>query len=260
MKKLLIAVLLSLCVSPAFSQGGLSRGVKTVVNKGAVQRQVSKALSSKTSGTQFIKIYHFPDHPVMPLLSPADKAVHAPSVELPKEQLPLLSARVLEPDELHKIVFPPSQIYVPRDFLEAEESLYRGMKLSEISELKNILVNGLEMSKSHYVGEIFTSPYYGVAMVYALPNLWDNWKGEVQVDLPVLVRISFTEEVERENMPDQFGLQWIFRKDVPAKMISDVMVFLEVEGTPGWYKAVLKNDEVGLLPVPGINTDIEESW
>ena len=43
-------------------------------------------------------------------------------------------------------------------------------------------------------------------------------------------------------------------------MVSDVMILLEVNGVPGWYKAVLNNGEVGLLAVPGIKADTRESW
>lgn len=264
MKKLLILCLLGGCFSSVFAQGGqaggVARGVKAIVNKGAVQRQINNALNSKLSSTQFIKIYHFPDHPVVPLLSPVQPSEHLSDAPSPQAQI--LPARVLLPDELleDRVMYPSFRMYVPRDFLDAEESLYRGMKLSEIGELKNILLNGLETDKSHYAGKIFVSPSLQVAMGYALPKLWDRWNDEIQVDMPVLVRIALTKEIWEKYRPAQFSTEWIFQKSIPANMVSDVMILLEVNGVPGWYKAVLNNGEVGLLAVPGIKADTRESW
>ena len=175
-------------------------------------------------------------------------------------QPPPTHANLLEPDILRSIVFPAGQVYVPQPFAEENPALYRGMKLSEISDIKNLLINGLEMKKSHYVGEIFTSPSLNVATNYALPVLWDQYEGEAQMEIPTLLRIPVTPLLLQTNAPEQFGFQWIFRRNVSAAHISDIMVFLNINNTPGWYKAVLENNYVIFVPVPGIRIPVDKGW
>ena len=141
---------------------------------------------------------------------------------------------------------------MPQGLTTDGTNFYRGMQLSTLDDLKNLLVNGLERSRSYYDGDIFVSPEPYIALNHALPRLWDTWNGKMQVDLPVLVQIPVTEQLLLENAPKSLGPRWIFnRRDVAAYLISDVWVFLEVNEVPGWYKATLENDEVVLSPVPG---------
>lgn len=252
MKKWLVFCLFIVAVSPAFSQGVLEKSGEILLGESTLTLQLQKAIETQLPAVRLIQIAHFQEPVVVPVVSSLENLYTVP---LELEKTPVCPARVLTPKELQEIVLfsssPSPVAYVPSSFANAKKSLYRGMKISEISELKNILINGLEMNKSHYVGEIFTSPFIPVALNYALPTLWDKWEGEIRVDLPVLVRIPLTDKVWKENAPDQFATQWIFRKDVPADMISDVMVFLEVDGKPAWHKAVLKDGEIALVAVPG---------
>ncbi len=251
MKKILAILLISLCVFPVWAQrrGPAPKSSHKPTTHTSIKHKVKqKARPSKRKSSPKdyrVRILNFQDHPFVTIRT----TEHKP-----------LRANLLEPDILRNIVFSDGQVYIPQSFVEEDAALYRGMKLSEISDLENLLVNGLETKKSHYVGEIFTSPSVNIATNYALPVLWDTWKGESQMDLPVLLRIPVTSSLLQTNPPDQFGFQWIFRKDVAAEHISDVVVFLNINNTPGWYKAVLENNHVIFMPVPGIKIPIHDGW
>ena len=58
--------------------------------------------------------------------------------------------------------------------------------------------------------------------------------------------------IKMKIAPDALGVlkrywanEYVFLQDVPADKLSDVMVFMEVEGKGNWYKACL--DDQGLI-------------
>ncbi len=227
MKKIWMIFLMCLCITPAFAQSSLVKAVERAV------------FSSKP----LIQINRLMGNPTARLLSAAEKGSVTATLNIPGTNL--IPARTLEPDELRKVLTPRFQTYVPSPFIQAENSVYRGMKLNELSELKKILEHGLKMNKSLYAGKIFASPTYEVAINYAIPRIWDRWGDQQLTDLPVMVRISSA----GKNKPEPFAGQLVFRRDVPADQLADVMIFLEVNGTPGWYRATLNEGEVGLTEV-----------
>ena len=105
----------------------------------------------------------------------------------------------------------------------------------------------MEVSKtSSYFGGIFAALDAKMALSYAMP-----W-GALYPSLPVVVRIPNTPELSAKN-----ALEWrshfdgVFRQNVTPRFISDVMVFLEVNGKPGWYKVILVDGELVFIPTFG---------
>ncbi|MCQ2410429.1 MAG: hypothetical protein MJ053_02690 [Elusimicrobiaceae bacterium] len=70
--------------------------------------------------------------------------------------------------------------------------------------------------------------------------------------LPVMVKIPVTRGLRIFNAPQSTGFanEVYFYENLRAKRISDMMVFLEVGGKPGWYKVVLSPEgEVVFIPM-----------
>ncbi len=145
--------------------------------------------------------------------------------------------------------------FMPQDILENEKSFYRAMRLANIEDLRNLLINGLEANKTYYNGEIYASLKLSVILFYLT-------RGN-QAQLPVLVKIPATETL-RSYAPEAFptqdryapkafqtGEQAVFRRDIPTRFISDVWIFLEVGGKPDWYKVILEKDELVFIPALG---------
>lgn len=247
MKKLIFIFLIGMSVSPSLAQGGnrsaLSHGIQAATSP-SVLNSVKQAVVAAMS-------HHMTESPVMTSVQINNFQNH-PRVHI-STTIPVpdgtLSARVLAPYELSPEIFSSSQGYVPLQFLTAEHAVYRGMKLENIEDLKNILTRGLEINKTQQLNKIYASSSLSVAIYYALPTLWNKWEGEVQTDLPVLVKIPLTSYLLAENAPDNLGLRQVFYRDIPADMIEDVMVFLEVDGKPGWYKVILNEEKLILTPV-----------
>ena len=242
MKKMLTVFLMGAGVLPSVAQKvpvknfssveGLNRAVTTAARNAAVANAAARKLVPLLNFTEPAKVYF--------------------QSAVPTKKTKKIKAQLLHPEHLREVIFPPKQAFVPQGLTTDGTNFYRGMQLSTLDDLKNLLVNGLERSRSYYDGDIFVSPEPYIALNHALPRLWDTWNGKMQVDLPVLVQIPVTEQLLLENAPKSLGPRWIFnRRDVAAYLISDVWVFLEVNEVPGWYKATLENDEVVLSPVPG---------
>ena len=116
------------------------------------------------------------------------------------------------------------------------------MRLGELDEVKNLLVNGLEVDKSNYIGEIYASPSIFSSLGYAID-------GE-KPGLLVLIQIPETPALQsylEEEIQVVTG-EVIFHQDIPARFISDVWVFLETNGTPEWYKVTLEEGTLVFTP------------
>ena len=199
--------------------------------------------------TQHIKITNLPGEPLVKLGGTVDDA---PTV---------LSARMLAGADSWHFIRPTDaigryteQTFLPKDILENKESFYRGMRLGKLDDIKNLLINGLEVNKSNYSGEIYASLQISIPLYYATMG---------SENLPVLIQIPATETL-RSYAPEAFptedryaakafqtGEVCIFRRDIPAHFISNVWVFLEVNGKPDWYKVTLENDELVFVPAWG---------
>ena len=244
MKKLLIALLICCCVSPLYAQRGLGRTVmfgkrpaRTHVLRNKIQHQIRQTVPVSAPPVSHIQITNLPDKPLVKL---GGTTKNTPAV---------LSAQMLIGDDAWFFIRPDAigrytnQIFLPKDILENKASFYRGMRLGELDEVKNLLVNGLEVDKTNYSGKIYASLQVSVSLWYATTIGKES--------LPVLIQIPATETL-RSYAPEAFrtGDKCIFRRDIPARFISNIWVFLEVDGEPSWYKVTLEDGELVFIPVP----------
>lgn len=243
MKKLIFVLWLVLGISPAFAQGNkvVQTGAKLATSGDIalrVARQVEKQAAlhavSAVSGMQLAQIANLPGCPTVSVrrANPAPGGVTG-----------VLPARILNYKELHSFLHHERQIYVPLSFAKSKTGLYRGMQLENLDDVKNLLINGMEVSKTAK-NAIFADSRLPVNMSYALPDPYE------ESSFPVLVRIKLTKPFLKRNPPAHLNTQWIFPDDIPAAMLPDVMVFLEIGGEPGWYKVTLENGELVFTPAP----------
>ena len=156
--------------------------------------------------------------------------------------------RLLSVKESEKILFPQTKkgnlFYVPLALNTPQTAVYRGMSLPNLEALENIAKNGLELSKIQFRNAteyaIFTSNRLELALHYTR-SLSDEKEA-----LPVIVKIPVTQQCK----PLGYNGHFVFVQDVPAKYISEIMVLLEMDGKPLWYKVVWQNDKMDLVPAP----------
>ena len=188
-----------------------------------------------------------------------------------------LHGGVLYSDEVfnHTNFIALGQLYVPRIFSTEKNVWYRGMSLSTLTDLENILTSGLEISKtrawvtSEAQEGIYITPYLPVALGYAVPAQYTRQEISEQKTfffpsayrlgaayLPTLVSIPIgliddTEKTIYSMAVDEYA----FPSDIPYSAISHIAVFLEINGKPDWYEAVIENNELVLEQMPSILMD-----
>ncbi|MBR4682462.1 MAG: hypothetical protein IKP06_04080 [Elusimicrobiaceae bacterium] len=167
---------------------------------------------------------------------------------------------VIQPDEAQKLSIGPDVQLVQAEFfpsrqltrhmkefddLELYSSLslvgpafYRGMVLADLSGLKEVLTKGLQWKKTSY-NRIFASRYLAVALDHAYVN-----PGQ----LPALIQIPETDHLKFNNVMDGDNWTVTFGRDIPADALSRVMVFLKINGHPGWYDVKWQEDKIVLFP------------
>ena len=237
--------LICYCVSPLYAQWG--RGILPRKNFATLKARVQSAISRTRvpitpPNVPHIQITNLPKQPLVKLGGTAD---NAPAV---------LSARMLPGADSWDIIrltddigAYTGQTFLPKDILENKESFYRGMRLEKLDDIKNLLINGLEVNKSNYSDKIHASLQISIPLWYATMG---------SENLPVLIQIPAT-EVLHSYAPEAFptedryapkafqtGEECVFRRDIPASFISNIWVFLEVEGKPDWYKVTLEDGEL----------------
>ena len=158
------------------------------------------------------------------------------------------SVRLVPPRQVYPLLYKieEQKMFVPRDFVNQTQALYRGMAIADIDELKNILVNGLETTKTNYKKKIFTAYDPLTAVLYAQPTHLFN----EQANLPVLIKIPLTPALD-QYAPQQFETAQAFRQNIPADAISDVWILLEINKKADWYKVTLQDGEIVLFPAHG---------
>ncbi len=124
-------------------------------------------------------------------------------------------------------------------------TFYRGMVLSDLFALKEVLTKGLEWKKTNY-NRIFASRYLSVALDHAYIN---------HGQLPVLVQIPETDRLIFNNVMDGDNWTVSFGRDIPADALARVMVFLKIGEKPGWYDVKWQDDKLVFSRVP---TDLDE--
>lgn len=248
MKKLLAIIVTGLCVCLAFAQRNFWRGLTHFKKPAALETNIKSAVlrteaALKLPVAPHIRITNLPGEPLVKLGGASDNA----SAVLP--------ARMLTGAENYKYLYPGGgffpPVYVPEALNTAEQSAFRGLKLYNLASVQNILRNGLEYTR--VAGEMKHKIYFSGGVYRAAGYITSaNPKYSSYNVLPTLVRFAVPEN--RSHLYARSTL-WAFDYyyrgcNIPAGYIQDVMVFLEVNGTPGWYKVTLENGELVFTPAP----------
>ena len=259
-KKWILAIWMLGCISPAFAQIG-GRAVKagaealhggTVAN--AVSRQaVNQAVKRATAGSLVrpVRISNLP-------LSASAKNIRLGMTAA--ENAPSPSVRLMDVAQLHATLLPQKeQMFVPQTLLQEEPAVYRGLTLTNLSSLQNILTRGLNANYGFYEGQIFTTTSLRLALNYAMPSKYDAAAAK-KSNIPVVIKIRLTPELTEKIPSGTMGLSRIFYRNVPSYDLTDVMVFLEVNGKAGWYKTEWKNEQIVFSPVPSTRVGVDEDF
>ena len=255
MKKLILILLLTIGITPAFAQGNggkaiVRAGTKATATQSSIALTVGEQMARQAlSRPSFAQITNWAAKPLIRIQSPSN--LTAPM----SGELPVLESRVLDWKTVDSYLFPQGHdgrvMYIPTSWKNwqdpNEAAWYRGMKFTRLDQIKNLLESGMELSKisPRYPG-VFSSSEIDLALKYASPV------GAVAPVLPVMVKMPAVYELSKENEPDgRVDFMRVFRRDIAPEFISDVMVFLEVNGEPGWYKAVLQDNELVFIPAFG---------
>ncbi len=259
-KKLLVLSLLIFCFSPTFAQWGKAAkaGAKawrdaTAATEAALRRQVA-GQTVGVSKAMAVQITNLPGQPLVKLgtaLSSLNGQDNVPSV---------LPARMMSGTENHTVLFPKprlfSPMYIPIALNTTQEVAYRGVTLYNLQSLQNILENGLEYDRVSPVmdNKIYFSGHIYRAAKFATQS--DSPYGE----LPVLIKFALPEsrnDIYAHNY--LYGLDYyFFVHNIGADYLLDVMVLLEVNGVPGWYKATLEEGNLVFTPTPSRIFDEKE--
>ena len=258
MRKFLGCLIVCFCMVPAFSfptgkgplvlfrKGKLVKPAE-LVNPDVISRAVAGSpvrAAAATNGVRQITIAGLSDaSPVQFDLTNGPVSPNIPPIpEIPASET---TVQLIPHGKVFGVLFfeyPYRGMFAPRGLGGGRKALYRGMKLANINEIKNLFLNGLQTGKVRmYSKEIFTAVDPIRALIHAVPDI------TVDADLPVLVRISFSQEIA-EMVEWEDSQVVVFEKDIPAGSISDVWVLLNINGKPDWCKAVLQDDQVVLIP------------
>ena len=244
MKKLLLILIAAATVSPLYAQvGNAGRAVTSVVEGSArgtelaagVSRKVAAQTVTPAAALRLAQITNLPGKPLVQVRLNTDETS-------PLEEI--LPVRILPSIQIYKSVSPlgSRQLYVPSAFTETKNVLYRGMRFTKLSDVENLLLRGLEIRLSAY-SEIYFAYLFSMAMGYTLPRIPDE---EVKGDFPIVVKVPVIPQLP----VSQTGVTAQAYQDLPAEFISDVMVFLEINGRADWYKAIVENNKLVLVSVP----------
>ncbi len=249
MKKLVVLSLLCLCVCPSYAQKGkaVKAGVDAACGKGLTQT-VTRQIARQTVSMPEVRLAKITNLPGQPTVN-----VRLPQVLSSETQF--LSAKILKPSQLHKNIslVESLQLYMPDEFYGKEEAAYRGMRLENVDELKNLLANGLEIRHTAYDEGIYAAKSPAVALSYAVPplevSIYESFM-DGEFPIPVMTKIPLTKGLLQTNAPGCSKGWLVFGKDLPKEMISDVMIFLEINGKPDWYKVTLEQGNITFTPAP----------
>ncbi|MCQ2410428.1 MAG: hypothetical protein MJ053_02685 [Elusimicrobiaceae bacterium] len=225
-----------IAVCPLYAQGrGIMVGSKRAVTN-TVAKRVSEQIARQTTPRTFsptltvAQIANLPGTPTV-------KVRQAGVFTVPAQGL---QAQVVNGDTFLGEVFPCEDCrYLPQVLNSEAPAFFRGMALRHPNEIKNLLTNGVEFEKSSY-SQLFFSNDIDVALAYANVE---------KTLIPVVVKVEATPDLLLWRPPHRdVGDYYAFSRDIPAKFVSDVMVFLEVNGERNWYKATLESNELILIP------------
>ena len=250
MKRFLTVILICGCISPVYAQKNFWRGLsglKGIKAPAAFETNIKSAVlraeaALKLPVSPHIRIANLPGEPLVKLSGAAD---NVPAVS---------PARILSGKEnFEKILlgtFGLNFVYVPTALNTGEEAVYRGLRLYDLESVKNILEHGLEYTRVSKQAE--ARIYFTSSLPRAVWFATRQFNSPESV-IPVLVKFDIPDKnhvYARQSTLDESSDYYYFMRNIHASFIKDVMVFLEVNGKPGWYKATLKDGKLVLMPTP----------
>lgn len=245
MKKLWMLSLLCFCVAPSYAQRNFWRGLTHFKKPAALETNIKSAVSRteaalKLPGSPHIQITNLPGEPLVKLGGTVD---NAPAI---------LSARMLSGQEVARSVFPGetllSAMYLPTALNTQDDVMFRGLKLYNLKSVKNILAKGMRYKdvSAVYRGEVFFSGW-----LFRVTDFATAASAEEQ-SFPVIVKFVVpTDERTVYARAHMFSMDYYYlEEDIRVSEIQDIMVFLEVDGKPDWYKATLEDGDLVFTPAP----------
>ncbi len=163
---------------------------------------------------------------------PGQPAVHL-QPQIPAESA-VVSARMVNGEEFMSVVFPggleTNQMFIPSNLSSPSPVGYRGIPLNDIGELRNILENGLEAQLSAD-GKMFFSGQLRTSLLFSK---------HVKEKIPMIVQFRVPEDM----LLYKYSYDYFVMQDIPPSHFNHVMIFLEVNGKPGWYRVTLENGDL----------------
>lgn len=259
MKRIIFCLLLLMSLSPAFAQGSKvgQTGIKLATQSDIalkVGQQFGKRVLARATDvptvTALARISNLPGSPLVQIQLPqtAQSAIGEK----------ILSVHTLEGQQLPDLVSKQdSQVYVhiPTRFNSGERALYRGLHLRNLDELKNILVNGLECNKTLCSQIFFTNRLYG-SLGYASGLPYTD-KERYLPRLVVLIQIFVNRPLVLSKFRRALYDEYV-SKNLPADKLTDIMVFLEVNGQWNWYKVILQDGEIVFQQTPNAKVNVSD--
>ena len=238
MKKIIIIIVFILSGLSVFAQRGkaVQEGLEAAFKGGAtvsteaILRQVGRQTLPKP-GFQLAEITNWSTKPLIHIMLPE-------SPDIPP--MKMIAAQAVNGEAFRQVVFPePGLRELPDELNDHSPALYRGMPLN-LKDIKNLLKKGMELERSSF-RQLYFSADIDVALACA---------NEENLLLPVVVKVRVTPELEMVRPPRLHEWDnYVFNGSIPAQHLDAVMVFLDANGTRGWHKVVLENDELLFKPV-----------
>lgn len=121
--------------------------------------------------------------------------------------------------------------------------LYRGIHISGLQAIGNMLHHGLEVKKSHYgvicMGDLLTARMFAI----------DNGKVRIPVIVGVPGELLIPYLKFNRDTAIYPRVEATFPFDIPPTMFSQLLVFLEIDGKAEWYKVMPDNERMVFIPV-----------
>lgn len=267
MKKLLVILMFICGAGPAFAQwrtlsgwsawNGLRKSAASAPRVAEnVEWGVTRALAKTVPPmATHIQITNLPGEPLVKLGTP----LPVPEGMTVRRRFPVLPARMLSGEESAKSiaennVYGYSAVYIPSVLNTEEPSFYKGIHLFDLKSVKNILRYGLETEK---VSTKFHGKMYFSGRLLRTIQFSTDYASEHNL-LPTIVRFNVPRGVYFQREQRAGFMDYVIFSDVPANNLMDVMVFLEVGGQPGWYKATLENGKLVFTPAQSRVFDVSE--
>ena len=186
-------------------------------------RRYIKMMFCPNAADAQIQITNLPDQPRVWL--------HTQS---PVQRNVVSSARMVKEDEFISVVFPDGleskKIYIPPALYSQNPVGYRGIALNDIGELKNLLENGLEAQRSRD-GKMFFSGWLPTSLFFSK---------HAREKIPTIIQFQVPEDM----LVYKYNYDYFVMQDISPVYFNQVMIFLEVNGKPGWYTVTLENGEL----------------